>query len=114
MANALQQASIQTEINEKGVAKLKGYFEDFADFLASGKADSKDLGELLPELLYQLGELVGIVDCYVTLVCFMPASSFLFTPPGERGKERRGEISGLAAGKLLCCANFEWCSDNEL
>jgi|AntAceMinimDraft_5_1070358.scaffolds.fasta_scaffold136536_2 hypothetical protein len=59
VANALQQVSIQTEINSSGVSRLKAYFEDFTDFLASGKAESKYIGEQLPVLLYQLGQLVS-------------------------------------------------------
>lgn len=49
--------SMQTEINEKGVERLRIYYDAFTEFLASGQGNRKALGEL-PELLHQLAELV--------------------------------------------------------
>lgn len=60
MANALQHVSMQTEINKNGVLKLRAYFEDFVEFLSGGDKMYKSIGDQIPELLYQLEQLVMI------------------------------------------------------
>jgi hypothetical protein len=59
VANVTGSTSIQSEINEVGVSHLKQYYRSFAEFLASGAGDNKDLHDL-PELLLELEEYVEL------------------------------------------------------
>jgi len=77
VANAFQRVSMQTEINSKGVAKLRAYFEDFVEFLSRGDSVFKSVGDQIPELLYQLEQLVLMFPTFFTLTFSTPLNSSL-------------------------------------